>query len=240
MTSPSSTGRRAGAAMRPESSGEQDPAWALEHARPPGRMRARHGRGRGEPRWNGARPAPDPRVSLRALRPGRTPAGILAALLLSVAGWAATADLIWVMLGGRPRWGTLDRLGALGARTWDDPLACAIAYLMIVCGVALLAHAIIPGRPRLIPLETSDPLLALGLTRSGLRRTLATAIRSVDGVDGVQVALRNCRIEITVRAAARRTGDLLPRVGAAAGHTLIRLGADHNRQVVVRLRPGRR
>lgn len=223
-----------------ESSGEGDPGWDPDDARHLGRVRARHARDNGGSRWNGARPAPDPRVSLRALRPGRTPAGILAALLVSVAGWAATADLIWVMLGGRPRWGTLDRLGAIAARTWGDPLACALACLLIACGLALLAHAITPGRPRLVPLETSDPLLALGLTRSGLRRTLATAIRSVDGVSAVHVSLHGSRIEITVRSAARRTGDLLPRVGAAAGHTLMRLGADHNRQVVVRLRPGRR
>lgn len=255
--------RRAGATMRRESSS----GWGLEDIwqpgpertaqervvpeqtgrEPAGHERAGHGpagrtarrRDAAEPRRGGASAAPDPRVSLRTLRPGRTPAGILTALLISVAGWAATAELIRLMLGGRPQWSALHRLGEMGARTWGDPLAGAIGCLMILSGVVLVAHALMPGRPRLVPLETRDPLLAVGLTRSGLRRTVAAAARSVDGVAGVHVSLHGRRVEVAVRATTRRTGDLMPRVGAAVGDALARLGADHDRHVVLRLYPGR-
>lgn len=209
--------------MRRESSGE----WELDRLWRPPRP------GRRTP------PGPGPRVSLRTLRPGRTPAGIVVALLISAAGWAATAELIWLMLGGRSRWGPLDRLGEAATPTWGDPVIGGIACVLAGCGVALLAHALIPGRPRLIPLDTHDPLLALGLTRSGLRRALAAAVRSVDGVAGVRVVVRADRVEVLVRAGARRTGNLLPQVGAAVGDTLARLGAEHGRHVVLRLRGGK-
>lgn len=216
--------------MRRESSGE----WDLERL-----WRLRPGRTALDATQHAAPPMPDARVSRRALRPGRTPAGILVALLISAAGWVATAELIWLMLGGRSRWGPLDRLAERGTWTWGDPLVGVLACLLILCGVALVVHAVLPGRPRLIPLDTRDPLLALGLTRSGLRRALAAAVRSVDGVTGARVVVRADRVEVLARAGARRTGDLLPLVAAAVGDTLVRLGAEHGRQVVLRLRGGR-
>lgn len=221
--------------MRRMSSGgwDLDDLWRAEPVGP------RHGRTVPEADPRGAPRAPDARVSRRTLRPGRTPAGIVVALLISAVGWVATAELIWLMLGGRPRWGPLDRLGALGAWTWGDPLVGGIACLLIGCGVALVGHALTPGRPRLIPLRTRDPLFALGLTRAGLRRALAAAVRSVAGVHGVRVLVRADRIEVLVRARARRIGELLPQVAAVVGDALARLGVEHGRQVVLRLRRGR-
>ncbi|GGM85215.1 hypothetical protein GCM10010106_35190 [Thermopolyspora flexuosa] len=182
---------------------------------------------------------PDARVSQRALRPGRTPAGILVALLVSVAGWAVTAELISLMLGGRPRWGPLDRIGAIGARTWGDPLVGVLACLFVLGGVALVVHALTPGRPRLIPLRTRDPLLAVGLTRAGLRRALTAAVYAVDDVDAARVVVRPDRIEVLVRGTAGRTGELLPQVAAAVGDTLVRIGAEARREVVLRVQAGR-
>jgi hypothetical protein len=81
--------------------------------------------------------------------------------------------------------------------------------------------------------------MAAGLTRSGLRRTLVAAARTVDGADGARVSLRGRRIEVTVTTEARRTGGLLPRVGEVVGDRLVGLGAQCGHEVVVRLRPKR-
>ncbi|HEY9522503.1 MAG TPA: hypothetical protein VIR33_04635, partial [Thermopolyspora sp.] len=116
---------------------------------------------------------PYDRVTNRALRPGRTPVGILVALVLSVVAWAATAEATAVILGWSPSWIPLDRLTAFGARPWSDPVVAGFAALLVLTGVIMVALAVTPGRPRLVPLETADPLMAAGLTRSGLRRTLA-------------------------------------------------------------------
>ncbi|MFO7249235.1 MAG: DUF6286 domain-containing protein [Actinomycetes bacterium] len=221
-----------------ESSGrwDREPLWGSEAARTRLRGAAPEPL-RGDPPASGDEPGA--RTSRRALRPGRTPAGIVVALLVSVAGWAATAELIWLMLGGRPRWGPLDRVGALGARTWGDPVVGVLACLLVLGGVVLVVHALTPGRPRLIPLRTRDPLLAIGLTRSGLRRALTAAVHEVDGVAAARVAVRADRVEVVVRTPAGRTGELLPRVAAAVGDTLVRVGAEAGREVVLRMQAGR-
>ena len=182
---------------------------------------------------------PDARVSQRALRPGRTPAGILVALLVSVAGWAVTAELISLMLGGRPRWGPLDRIGAIGARTWGDPLVGVLACLFVLGGVALVVHALTPGRPRLIPLRTRDPLLAVGLTRAGLRRALTAAVYAVDGVDAARVVVRPDRVEVLVRAMAAVPGSCCPRWRRPSATRSCGRRGGRPRRSVLRLQAGR-
>ncbi len=188
---------------------------------------------------------PHDRTTHRALRPGRTPAGIIVALATSLLAWAATAEALAVALDLTHELGPAgrlaDRLAGLAARPWADPVVTGVACAFVVVGVLLVALAVTPGRPRLVPLETADPLLAAGLTRSGLRRTLVAAARTVPGADTARVRLRGRgrRIEVRVRTEARRTGGLLPQVSGAVGHRLAALGAQSGHEVVVRLRPKR-
>ncbi len=173
------------------------------------------------------------RAAMRALRPGRTPAAVAVASVIALLGWALTAAVVAVMIGGSLPWRLPPRLLNI---TPADPAVPVAAVGMIVCGVGLVALAIVPGRPRLVPLECRDPLLAMGLTRAGLRRTLAASAREVEHVRRADVHIFRRRIEVAVVADADRTGALLREVGAAVGDRLSGLGVRSRHEVVVRLR----
>ncbi|MBP2705266.1 alkaline shock response membrane anchor protein AmaP [Microbispora sp. RL4-1S] len=176
------------------------------------------------------------RAASRVLLPGRTPAAVAVAAALTVVGWAVTAEIVAAMLGGSLLPSPLRRLLAV---TFGHPALPGAAAAMIITGAGLVALAVLPGRPRLVPLETDDPLLVMGLTHGGLRRTVAAAAREVDGVQRVHVRILRGRIEVTVVTDAQRVGDLLREVGAAVGDRLSGLRAQCRHEVVVRLRAGR-
>ncbi|MGI5160381.1 DUF6286 domain-containing protein [Microbispora sp. CA-102843] len=173
------------------------------------------------------------RSAVRVLRPGRTPAAVVVAAVIALLGWAITAVVVAVMLGVSPSWRLPPRLLNL---TPADPVVPVAAVGMIVCGAGLVALALVPGRPRLMPLECQDPLLAMGLTRAGLRRTLAASAREVEHVRRANVHILRRRIEVAVVADADTTGALLREVGAAVGDRLSGLGVRSRQEVVVRLR----
>lgn len=188
-----------------------------------------------------AAPEPSPRNryraarrrATRALRPGRTPAGVAVAAVLSLLAWAAFAGLAGELFGYPLN---LPYAARLLSVTWGHPIFHAAASVMVVAGGVLVVLALIPGRPRLVPLETTDPDLVIGLTRSGLRRTLAAAAWDVPGVSDVSVRFLRKQLEVTVVTDAQRTGELLREVGAAIGDRLCGLGAQCRHEVVVRLR----
>ena len=173
------------------------------------------------------------RSAMRVLRPGRTPAAVVVASMIALLGWVSTAAVIAAMLGMSSPWRLPPRLLNV---TPADPAVPVAAIGMIVCGVALVALALVPGRPRLVPLECRDPLLAMGLTRTALRRTLAASAREVEHVRRADVHILRRRIEVAVVADADTTGALLREVGAAVGDRLSGLGVGSRQEVVVRLR----
>jgi hypothetical protein len=167
------------------------------------------------------------RKGIRALRPGRTPAGILVAATLTAGAWGASYLVVGDLLGLRIR---------VPAATFAHPGVPAAACALAITGAALLLLALLPGRPILVPLETRDERLVIGLTRRGLRRTLVAAAAEIDGVDAAHVRIRRTQIEVTVVTDTRRTGELLREVGAAVGDRLAGLAAQCRHEVVVRLR----
>ncbi|GAA4218553.1 hypothetical protein FHR32_004581 [Streptosporangium album] len=177
------------------------------------------------------------RRSLRLLRPGRTPAGVVVALTASLALSAATGATVGLVTGSSFGRMPYRQLAAwAGTAKWSDSGPLAVALAATVAGVVMLALAALPGRTRLVPLESADPRLVMGMTRSGLRRTLRAAARSVDEVDRARVRLGWRNVEITVVSDTDRTGVLLRQVGAAVGDRMASLGALCGGEVVVRLR----
>lgn len=175
----------------------------------------------------------------RALLPGRTPAGITVAALLAGVAWAGVAEVVSAMAGLPVRPSSLWS-PALRSATFDHPAVPAVAMAMIAGGAALVTLAVLPGRPHLVPLRGDDPLLAIGLTRAGLRRALAAAAASAgEGVAHARVRVLRRQVEVTVVTDAERAGELLREVGAAVGDRLSGLGAQGYDEVVVRLREGR-
>ncbi|MBE3013338.1 hypothetical protein IL992_29770 [Microbispora sp. NEAU-D428] len=195
--------------------------------------RGAKGAGSGEGGAGGAGIDTRGRGAVRVLRPGRTPAAVVVAAVLALLGWALAAVVVAAMLGVSPPWRLPSRLLNF---TPADPAVPVAAVGMIVCGAGLVALALVPGRPRLVPLECRDPLLAMGLTRAGLRRTLAASAREVEHVRRADVHILRRRIEVAVVADADTTGALLREVGAAVGDRLSGLGVLSRQEVVVRLR----
>ncbi|WP_157570119.1 DUF6286 domain-containing protein [Microtetraspora malaysiensis] len=175
------------------------------------------------------------RNAVRALRPGRAPAGVLVSVVIATAAWTVLAVSIGSLFGAPAG----PRLGRLLSLTFGDPAVRSVASAMIVLGALLVALALTPGRPRLVAVETTDPHLVIGLTRSGLRRTLASAARGVEGVEAARVHIHPRRIEVTVVTRAQGAGELLRAVGTAVGDRLAGLGVQGRQDVVVRLRRAR-
>ncbi|WP_158578933.1 DUF6286 domain-containing protein [Spongiactinospora rosea] len=177
------------------------------------------------------------RAAARALRPTRAPAGIAVAAGLAAVSLLAAAEAVGAVLGAPPGVVPFDRIvAALNARTWSDLYVLAGSAAMVVLGGALLAAALLPGRTRLVPAETRDPLIVVGFTRAGLRRTLRTVAEGVTGVDRARVRVGRGRIEIAVVTGAERPATLLRQVGEAVGDRLAALGASGAGEVVVRMR----
>ncbi|PZG11695.1 hypothetical protein C1J01_34490 [Nonomuraea aridisoli] len=169
------------------------------------------------------------------LRPARTVPGVTVALTL-VGGLGATAaEIVSGLLGATLGWVPVNELVELaGKTTW--PEAEATALFLAGLGVLMLLLAAVPGRTRLVPVETSDPLIVIGITRAGLRRTLRAAAQQVAGVDKARVRLRPRTIEVTVMTGEETPGSMLRQVGTAVGDRLTGVGTLGTGEVVVRLR----
>ncbi|MGV9771206.1 DUF6286 domain-containing protein [Streptosporangium sp. NPDC003464] len=177
------------------------------------------------------------RRSLRSLRPGRTPAGVVVALAASLTLSTATGVTVGLVTGSPFGRMPYRQFAAwVGEAQWSDTIPLLVSLATLMTGTLLLALAALPGRTRLVPLESADPRMVMGLTRSGLRRTLRAAAQSVDDVDKARVRLGWRNIEITVVSDAERTGPLLRQVGTAVGDRMAGLGAMCGGEVMVRLR----
>ncbi|WP_204043924.1 DUF6286 domain-containing protein [Acrocarpospora phusangensis] len=173
------------------------------------------------------------RQATRTLNPGRSAVATAVATALAAAAWGIIAAMVGAWLGAPAAW---TRLAVMLGVTWQDPLVPGLALVAILIGAGLIALAVLPGRAKLVALETSGENVTMGLTRPGLRRTLAAAALTVDGVDVARVRLLHGQIEVTVVTDASRTGDLLREVGAAVGDRLQCLALHGRHEVVVRLR----
>ncbi|MEV4353983.1 DUF6286 domain-containing protein [Nonomuraea sp. NPDC004186] len=175
------------------------------------------------------------RRASRVLRPARTLPGALVALTLAAGLGATAAEIVSGLLGHRLGWVPVNRLVELASRTTWPELATAAAG-MVGAGTFMLLLAIVPGQSRLVPVETSDPRTVIGITRSGLRRTLRAAAQQVPGVDRARVRLRRSTIEVTVMTGTESSGTMLRQVGTAVGDRLAGVGTLGTGEVVVRLR----
>ncbi|MEV0378996.1 DUF6286 domain-containing protein [Nonomuraea sp. NPDC050643] len=175
------------------------------------------------------------RRASRVLRPARTVPGALVAVTLTAGLGVTSAEVVSGLLGSPLGWVPVNDLVELAGRTaW--PQTSTAALTMAGAGALMLLLAILPGRSRLLPVETSDPLIVVGITRSGLRRTLCAAAQQVTGVDKARVRLRRRTIEVTVMTGAESSGAMLRQVGTAVGDRLSGVGTLSTAEVVVRLR----
>ncbi|MFI7640891.1 DUF6286 domain-containing protein [Nonomuraea sp. NPDC049400] len=175
------------------------------------------------------------RRARRALRPARTLPGAFVALALAAGLGATAAEVVSELIGHPLGWVPVNELVGLAGKTSWPQLSTA-ALVTVGVGTLMLLLAIVPGRSGLVPVETSDPLIVIGITRSGLRRTLRAAAQQVAGVNKAQVRLRRRTIEVTIVTQAESSGSMLRQIGTAVGDRLAGVGTLGTGEVVVRLR----
>jgi hypothetical protein len=175
------------------------------------------------------------RRASRALRPARTLPGALVALTLAAGLGATAAEVVTSLLGKPLGWVPVNEaLELAGRSTW--PQVSSAALLTAGAGLLMTLLAIVPGRSRMVAVETTDPLVVIGITRAGLRRTLRSAAQQVAGVDKARVRLRRRTIEVTVVTGPESSGSMLRQVGTAVGDRMAGVGTLGTGEVVVRLR----
>ncbi|RJL32387.1 DUF6286 domain-containing protein [Bailinhaonella thermotolerans] len=172
------------------------------------------------------------RRALRALRPQRVPAGALTALALTLAGGLTAAEVVSALAGRPLRAVPYDRLAGI---TWGDRATMIAGAGTLVTGLALAAAGLLPGRARLIPVETADPHLVIGMTRRGLRNSLAAAVAAVEGVERARVRLRRGRVHIVATTGSLTTDGLVSAIRRAASARLADTGVLYGHEVRVRL-----
>ncbi|NUR86289.1 MAG: hypothetical protein HOY71_19580 [Nonomuraea sp.] len=138
------------------------------------------------------------RAAVRAFRPQRRVPAIVIAVLLTLLGLLVAAETISALLGRPLKWLPYDTmLGWAASTPWPDPRFLAGAGLVALIGLALLVAALVPGRPRMVPVRTGDRDLIIGLRPKSFTRALAHAAEEVPGVHSAQASVHGRTVAVT-------------------------------------------
>lgn len=138
-------------------------------------------------------------------RPRRSvPATLVALVVLAAAALVATAT-IQHLLGHTPVVSVDTVAGAVVGRSWDDSVVTAAGAASAVLGLVLLAAALLPGTPTVIPLSGAGGRTDAGMYRRTLRKDLTTTAAAADGVSSAALKVGRRRITGTVRSPAKDT-----------------------------------
>ncbi|MGR6915016.1 DUF6286 domain-containing protein [[Actinomadura] parvosata] len=138
------------------------------------------------------------RAAVRAFRPRRRVPAVIVAALLAMLSLLVLAETISALAGRPLRWVPYDRMLAwAGSTLWSDPRVLAGAAVVTLAGLVLLAIALVPGRPRMVPVRSGDPDLVIGLRPRSVTRALAHAAEQVPGVRSARATLRGHTFAVT-------------------------------------------
>lgn len=138
------------------------------------------------------------RAAMRAFRPARRVPAVVVAALLTVGSLLLLLEIVSALVGRPLRWIPYDRMLAWASTTsWSDPLVLLGAAVVTLIGVALLLSALVPGRPRMVPVRSGDPDLIIGLRPRSVARALAHAAEQVPGVRSARGKLRGQTFAVT-------------------------------------------
>ena len=177
------------------------------------------------------------RAVARAFRPRRVLPAVVVAAVLAAAAILAAIEVISTLVD-RPVHvlpaGWLARVGR--DVHWDDPAPLAVAAVACALGIVLIVLALAPGRSRMIALTAGDPQTVTGITRAGLRRYLAAAAMSVDGIARARVQLGRRRVRVRAASPLRDARGLSGQVEQAVTARLDELAPLRPRRVRVTVR----
>ncbi|NBE96097.1 hypothetical protein FE391_08015 [Nonomuraea sp. KC401] len=138
------------------------------------------------------------RAAVRAFRPRRRIPAIVAGLLLMLLGLLVAAETISGLVGRPLRLVPYDGMLAWASATlWSNPLFLLASAVVTLLGLALLAAALVPGRPGMVPVRSGDPGLIVGLRTRTVARALAHAAEEVPGVHAARARMRGSTVVVT-------------------------------------------
>ncbi|WP_283137214.1 DUF6286 domain-containing protein [Rhizohabitans arisaemae] len=176
-------------------------------------------------------------TKIRTFRPKRMIPAVLTALALIAVGTLVAVNVISTMLG-RPTWTPPYHLfaGWAASTPWQAPAALLTGAILALIGLLLIALALVPGRPKLLPLRSTDPDLVVGVKRGVAGHALAVAATRVDGVRSAWVRLPRGRIEVSAHTDLRDPHGIPEQIHASVSRELERLAPAQDLPIKVTVR----
>ncbi|MFG2075882.1 DUF6286 domain-containing protein [Nonomuraea maritima] len=148
------------------------------------------------------------RAAVRAFRPRRRVPAVVVAVLLTLLGLLVAVEALSALTGRPLRLAPYDRMAGWASSTlWSDPWFLVGAAIVTLIGLALLVTAIVPGRPRMVPVRSGQRDLVVGLRPKGVTRALARAAEQVPGVRSARAGLRGSTFTVTPTTSGWRGRD---------------------------------
>ena len=174
-------------------------------------------------------------------RPRRSiPATVVALVILAVCVLVVVA-VVQSLIGQTPFLSLSQLLEVSSGQTWSSAGTVTAAIVLAVLGLVLLALALRPGKPTVLPLrqlvdDEGSPGAVAGVRRNTLVKDLAAAAGSVAGVTSAEVAARRGRVTATVQVAAADPASVPGEVRARLEQRLAEIGPATRPAVRVRAR----
>ncbi|MET7407905.1 DUF6286 domain-containing protein [Streptomyces parvulus] len=170
----------------------------------------------------------------------RVPAGIVALLLLLMAG-AFLYDVIAVRTGRDALGWRRDLARQLAERPLDDTWVLVGAGVAAALGLWLLLLALTPGLRRTLPMRRTHPDVRAGLHRDAAATVLRDRAMEVPGVQSARVRLRRRRARVRALSHFRELDDVRADLDGALDDAVRGLGLARPPSVSLRVaRPGRK
>jgi hypothetical protein len=161
------------------------------------------------------------------------PAVLTAAVLLAAAAGVAVAG-VQVLLGQAP-WFPLDTaVDAAAALRLGSPEVLVGAGVVALVGLLLVAAAVVPGAPTVLPVAAGDRPLRVGATRRGVRASLHAVVGGVDGVERAGLRVRGRSVTARVGTPFADSATVAARVRQALEDRLDELDLARRPRVRVR------
>lgn len=155
------------------------------------------------------------KAAARAFRHRRAPHAIVVSALLAASTGLIAVYLISKYVGHQLHVLPSGLFQAGHQLHWDDPRSLVASGVACALGLLLIYYALLPGRLRVVPVDSQHPRSVVAVTRGGLRRHLAGAASTVDGIASAKVRVRGRRVRVYASSSLRDTEGLAAQVETA-------------------------
>ncbi|MFE9628686.1 DUF6286 domain-containing protein [Streptomyces sp. NPDC006527] len=179
-------------------------------------------------------PGPAPR-SGRFWSARRVPAGVVALLLLALAG-VLLYDVVAVRADRPALHARRELARQLAERPLDDIWVLVGAGVAVALGLWLIVLALTPGLRDVLPMRRTGPDVRAGLHRGAAALVLRDRAMEVAGVQSVRVRMGRRRADVRAVSHFRELDDVRAELDAVLGDAVRGLGLAHPPALSVRVR----